>query len=125
MEEGVLLNSVPSTLATLASPVAGTAAALQAGKRANYFLCCLSFQPKHGGEVISNKANLKKSTVGVADVVHRHRRHWEGGGVGGRWGWRPPPACRGDVDDNGDDDDDDKNDSRQADVADTLELLDF
>ena len=109
MEEGVLLNSVPSTLATMASPVAGTAAALQAGKRANYFLC-LSFQPKHGGEIISKAANLKKSTVGVADVVHRHRRRWEGGGVGGRWGWRPPPACRGDDDDDGDDEDDDDDD---------------
>ena len=82
-------------------------------KRANYFLCCLSFQPKHGGEVISNKANLKKSTVGVADVVHRHRRRWEGGGVGGRWGWRPPPACRGDDDD--DDDDVDEGDGDDGD----------
>ena len=93
MEEGVLLNSVPSTLATMASPVAGTAAALQAGKKGKLFSLHFFSQPKHGGEVISNKANLKKSTVGVADVVHRHRRRWEGGGVGGRWGWRPPPAC--------------------------------
>ena len=93
MEEGVLLNSVPSTLATMASPVAGTAAALQAGKKGKLFPLLPFFsQPKHGGEVISNKANLKKSTVGVADVVHRHRRRWEGGGVGGRWGWRPAPA---------------------------------
>ena len=92
MEEGVLLNSVPSTLATMASPVAGTAAALQAGKKGKLFPLPFFSAKAWGGEII-RKANLKKSTVGVADVVHRHRRRWEGGGVGGRWGWRPPPAC--------------------------------
>ena len=90
LQEGVFLNSVPSTLA-LASSVAGTAAALQAEK-GQIISCTFHIRDKQGQEAKGRwNPDLKKSTAGVVDVVH-HRRRWGGGGVGDRRGSRPAPA---------------------------------
>ena len=87
MEEGVFLNSVPSTLA-FASNVAGTAAALQAEK--GQIISSPTFHIT--ADIKKGLKNLKKSTAGVVDAVHHQRRRWEVGGAGGHWGWRPTPA---------------------------------
>ena len=93
LQEGVFLNSVPSTLAFLTSSnVAGTAAALQAEK-GQIISCTFHIRDKQGQEARGRwNPDLKKSTAGVVDVVHQDRQRWGGGGVGGRWGWRPTPA---------------------------------
>ena len=75
LQEGVFLNSVPSTLAFLASSnVAGTAAALQAEK-GQIISCTFHIRGKQG-QVGGGRWNhdLKKSTAGVVDVAHHPRR---------------------------------------------------